>query len=510
MRTILTLIFICAFLSSYSQMPTLKVTGETGNPVVLEKMNVDVTIVGNIATTNMTLSFKNSGKRVLEGELTFPMPEGVTVSRYALDINGTMREAVPVEKARATEIFESIEQRNVDPGLLEKVEGNNFRTRIFPFPIGGTRTITIGYEETLKMVSGNALQYHLPFQYDKAIAEFDLKVSVFATNQKPILVEQPDGSFSFSQTANAFIAELNKENYKPEKSLVINLPKQINTFESLIQPNTDKSAYFLINDFPETESRERRWGNNIGLLWDISLSGSKRDHKKELELLDKIIQQKQNLSITLGLLNDRLTYDNTYRISNGDWSALRKRIESFVYDGATDYSVLKLPYFVSNILLSGIDEILFFTDGMSSFGDNEINLNKPIHTITTSAITDYSVLKNISGKNGGQFINLGNQSVNQAFNDLSKEHLQFLGIEGDGVSEVYPDVHIPVSHSISISGLLQDPSKEIILLYGWGNKITQRKKIKLNEDANNLDVHRIWAQKKIAALDLNYEKTKKT
>lgn len=508
MKFLVVLISSMVCMYGYAQMPTLKVNGEKDNPVVLEQMDIDVIITGNIATTTMQLSFKNNGSRVLEGELTFPMPEGVTVSRYALDINGKMREAVPVSKARATEVFESIQHRNIDPGILEKVEGNNFRTRIFPFPVGGIRTIIIGYEEELKVNKDHSLQYYLPFNYAQAISKFALKVSVLASEEKPVLSERPDGSFSFSGYDNIFTASMEKGNYQPVKPLTIHLPKKKNAHENITQRNTDGSAYFLINDFPATESRPRQWGNTIGVLWDVSLSGAKRDHKKEIELLDNIIRQKQNLTIALGLLNNQLSYGGNYKIVNGDWSALRKKLEQLTYDGATDYSVLKLPVFVDQVLFSALDEILFFTDGMSSFGDAEIHINRPVHTVTTNPVADYSVLKNISQRTGGQFINLGNQSADQAFDALGHEYLQFLGVEGTGVSEVYPNIKIPVIQPISVAGLISDPRNEITLLYGWGNKITLRKKIKAGVAAKDISVHKIWAQKKTAAMDIYYAKYK--
>ena len=508
MRFFFAVLSILGYTISYAQMPALKINGEKDNPVVLEQIDIDIAITGNIATTTMQLRFKNNGSRVLEGELTFPLPEGVTVSRYALDINGKMREAVPVSKARATEVFESIQHRNIDPGILEKAEGNNFRTRIFPLPVGGIRTVIIGYEEELNTNKDHALQYYLPFNYAEAIPKFSLKASIWGTREEPVLLKQPDGSFTFSGYDNVFTARMEKQNYQPVQPLLINLPKKTNSYEHVLQRNTDGSAYFLINDFPATESRARQWGNTIGILWDVSLSGAKRDHQKEIELLDQIIRQKQNLTVALGLLNNQLSYGGNYNIVNGDWSALRKKLEQLVYDGATDYSVLKLPVFVDHVLFSALDEILFFTDGMSSFGDAEININRPVHTVTTNPVADYSVLKNISQKTGGQFVNLGNQSAAQAFSALNKEYMQFLGIEGAGISEVYPNVKIPVIQSISIAGLITDPANEITLLYGWGNKITLRKKIKAGVVAKDISVHKIWAQKKIAAMDVYYEKYK--
>ncbi|MDR1811525.1 MAG: hypothetical protein LBQ87_01735, partial [Candidatus Fibromonas sp.] len=147
-----------------AQLPTLKIGGKENSDVYLQSLDIQVEVTGNIASTRYTMVFKNRTNRILEGELTFPLPDERSVTHYALDINGKMREAVPVEKAKGTQVFEEIEQRRVDPGLLERVEGNNFRTRIYPIPAGGTRTISIGYEEELTLERG-LLYYRLPMAY---------------------------------------------------------------------------------------------------------------------------------------------------------------------------------------------------------------------------------------------------------------------------------------------------------------------------------------------------------
>jgi len=281
-KTLITISLILLGFFSQAQMPVLKIqqaeTAQEKEAVKLKKISIDVQITGNIATTVMTMTFHNSSSRILEGELTFPMPEGVSISRYALDINGKMREAVPVEKAKATEVFESIERRRVDPGLLEKVEGNNFRTRIYPLPAHGSRTIIVGYEEGLNFSSGNALRYHLPLDYSQPIENFYLKTTVYESIIKPELGELPDGSFDLKANGNTYVGEINKTNYQPKNGLTINLPKR-NDLPEVQMQKASNGYYFLVNVFPKTQSRPRQWANQIGLIWDTSLSGLQRDVK---------------------------------------------------------------------------------------------------------------------------------------------------------------------------------------------------------------------------------------
>ncbi len=51
---------------------------------------------------------------------------------YALDIGGRMVDGVGVTKEKARVVLETEMRRRVDPGLVEHVRGNVFRTRIFP------------------------------------------------------------------------------------------------------------------------------------------------------------------------------------------------------------------------------------------------------------------------------------------------------------------------------------------------------------------------------------------
>jgi len=507
-KTLLTLPLLLIMFFVQAQMPVLKVqqaeTSEQKDAVKLKKLNINVQITGNIATTVMTMTFHNNSNRILEGELTFPMPEGVSISRYALDINGKMREAVPVEKVKATEVFESIERRRIDPGLLEKVEGNNFRTRIYPLPANGSRTIIVGYEEELSFNNKNVLRYHLPLDYNQAIEKFSLKTTVFESIIKPELGEQPDGSFDLKANGNTYVGEINKTNYQPKNGLTINLPKRNDLTEVQMQ-KASTGYYFLVNVFPKTESRQKQWANQIGLIWDTSLSGLQRNTEREIELLDLIIKQKQNLTIHLGLVNNGFKNAGTFVIANGNWTRLKDKLKNLVYDGGTNFSAI-------NTKSLQADEYILFTDGLSTFGKNTVSLNKPVHCINTALKADYSTLKFICMKTGGQFVNLNSISVGDAFKQLNQQNLQFLGIKnGADVRQTYPSMKVNVNGHFSLAGIMNAFNTEFTLQFGFGNTVVSEQIIRLNATEHTLssiDVSRVWAQKKIAEMDIQYEDNK--
>ncbi|WP_104384967.1 VIT domain-containing protein [Sphingobacterium sp. HMA12] len=484
------------------EVPSLKIKNEQGvDATKLVDLKVAVNIFGNIAKTSMTMTFENTSNRDLEGELTFPMPEGVSVSGYALDINGKLRQAVPVDKNKGTEVFESIETRRVDPGLLEKVEGNNFRTRIYPLPSKGRRTIQISYSENLIPESDQALYYYLPLNYNSIIENVELNINVYQENKKPSFTEQPDGSLAFAEQNHNYTATLRKQQFKSSKNLAIKLPLNENATSGLKQSNQDGSFYFLANAKMEIPKQtQKKWGNSLAIIWDRSLSSKNRDLEKEFSLLDRFFHENQNISVDLGYLDIRFSKARTFQISNGNWTELKNYLKQTVYDGGTDYSQVK-----SGVLHGA--NYLFFSDGLATFGQGKIVLDQPTYCITSSTSSDYANLKQIAQTHYAKMVNLTNTTITQAYKTLNSIDQIFLGIkEQYAFTEIYPEKGSPVQSYFSVSGLSKDSgAKEITLLVGDGTDLIKEIKVPLKPDTGEIDLQRIWAQKKIEALDIQYE-----
>src|SRR5262249_18583283 len=132
-------------------VPTLRAPALTadGEDLPLARVSVEVLVVGRLAQTTTTMTFRNEHDRPLESELVFPLPEGATGAGYALDVRGEMVDGVVVENKAARVAFEAETRKRVDPGLVEFVRGNGFRTRVWPVPARGTRTVRVRYEEEL-------------------------------------------------------------------------------------------------------------------------------------------------------------------------------------------------------------------------------------------------------------------------------------------------------------------------------------------------------------------------
>ncbi len=496
MRKLFLLLVVLSSAILNAQIPILeKSKSVKNNKVIIKSVDTQVKIVGNLSTTTTTIVLQNQGNRILEGKVVFPLPEGVTVSGYALDINGKLRNAVPVTKEKAKEVFESIERRRVDPGIIEKVEGNNFRTRVYPINPKKTRTVQITYNQLLENQETKFV-YHLLTSSEQKIPEFKLKISVFDQVKTPELEETPDGNFNFEKNGNAWTAEINKNNFKPNKNLTVSIPKANKEVKSIFQPASHNSFYFLSNITIPQNIRKKAKPIKIALVWDNSLSGMDRNHEKELALLEQYLKWIGNVKVQVYTLNNTLTKAKRFRIKRGDFSDLKYYLTEIKYDGGTDFETLK------NI---SADEILLFSDGISSFGDFKPNVNQRIYSIISSVKANYQNLVKLSAKNGA-VLNLNQNTPEVLLKNMTFDNLRFLGIEQNkSVSDVVSANTTITNGNLSIAGILYQPETVLKLKFGYGNKVDFTQKVVLNSYKNrtqNWDISKFWAQYKIADLEL--------
>jgi Ca-activated chloride channel family protein len=488
-----------------AQMPSIKTDGAESDQVFLQKLEVNVVIDGALATTTWTMTFKNTTKKILEGELNFPLPQGTTVSNYALDINGVMRDAVPVEKEKGTEVFENTERRRIDPGLLEKVDGNSFRTRIYPINANGVRTVRIGYEQELSWESLADLRYQLPLAFTHPLEEFSINISVPGAAHQPRFDENTDNALVFNEWKEVWSASRKWTNYVADQPIAIRIPQPPGSGALLMQ-QVGNHYFYSASIFPRQERTEKMLPHHITLLWDVSLSGLKRDRKRECDLLDAYFTKLGNVEVDVVPFSNAVGTVSRVSVHNGDWQSLRKSLENMVYDGGTQFGVLRLSDYPC-------DEFLLFSDGHSNFGSDRIQTNgKPLYAIVAAADADFPFLQSLSEGTGGEVIDLDNISIAKGRDLLCYRNLQFLGVRhSEDLEESYPGIPTTLHGGLTVCGICYKPAKELVLQFGYGDKVTREEKVVLDfprQQSVGTDVSRLWAEKKIAELDRRYEDNK--
>jgi Ca-activated chloride channel family protein len=499
------LFFCMVAVIAKAQMPSIKTGGEVSDQVYLQKLEVNVVIDGALATTTWTMTFKNTTKKVLEGELNFPLPQGTTVSKYALDINGVLRDAVPVEKEKATEVFESTERRRVDPGLLEKVDGNSFRTRIYPINADGVRTVRIGYEQELSWEGLADLRYRLPLAFTRPLEEFSIHITIPGAAHQPRFDENTDNALAFDQWKAVWSASRKFTNYTADQPIAIRIPQSPGNGALLMQ-QVGNHYFYSASIFPRQERSEKPLPHHITLLWDVSLSGLKRDRKKEFDLLDAYFAKLGNVDVDVVPFSNAIGSVIRATVHNGDWQSLRKGLENMVYDGGTQFGALRLNDYPC-------EEFLLFSDGHSNFGSDRIQTNgRPLYAVVAAAEADFPFLQSLAEGTGGELIDLNNLSIAKGRDLLCYRNLQFLGVRhSEDLDESYPSVPTTLNGGLTVCGICYKPAKELVLQYGYGDKVVREEKVVLDfprQQSAETDVSRVWAEKKIAELDRRYEDNK--
>lgn len=464
------------------------------SPLGLDDLKVEVKVVGNMATTTFEMTFYNDLDRVLEGELYFPLGEGKTVSRFALDLDGKLREGVVVEKAKGRKVFESVIRQNIDPGLLEWTKGNNFKARVYPIPAKGTKKLVFAYEQELSTLNNETI-YTLPLGINQLVKSFNLKVQVLSPQEKPILKENELANFKFKKWGNQFIAEQNIKNYTPKEQIGFVIP---NTKSTRVYTETiNNLTYFYTNLNPKIESRKKQETKAATIVWDASGSAFKRDISKEHQIISSYLSKLNEASIEVIVFSNSVI--NRQKFNSNDYFKIINFIKSFEFDGGTQLGCLDFKSLKS-------DEILLFSDGISNFGSSKIKLsNQPIHCVNTSNSSDFSYLKYLSSTTGGNFYNTKHTSVNNIIKGLNTKAYKLIGmnVKSGKVTEVYPKTALISHEGIQLAGKISGTNAVVTLKYGFGNQVYKTEDITISSDgkSGNL-IKRIWAQKKLSHLDI--------
>lgn len=486
-------------------IPAIITKSKTEKPVELKQLNIKVVVVENIAQTTFEMAFYNPNDRVMEGELNFPLAQGVTISHFALEVNGEMREGVVVDKATATQAFEVVTRRQVDPGIAEVTRGNNFKSRIYPIEPLQYKRVTIGFESELKNTEKELL-YELPLGFKQVLELFSVNVEII--NQSPIIPKskQAQINLKFTKTENITRSSFSESDILLDSSLRFALPKKATSQEAItFKGQKTSDNYFYIHlDHLKNEQRPKQKPERLTVIWDVSSSAANRNIHKELSILDNYLKWIHQGSVELILFSNTIHEQHDFTIINGEVTELLSFIENIPYDGATNYDCLNSRDF------SG-QEILLFSDGLANFGLHQNPLNqRPIIPINTSSSADHNLLSQIADLSGGSYINALMVEPEDVLSMLCTQQKRLIRTDFNNpeIKEVYPTSGPLSGTAFGCSGISEGSNNQITFHFGYGNTITESKTV-LIDNSNRLDYdlgEKIWAQKKLSHLLSENEK----
>ena len=480
--------------------PQLTVAAGADTPVRLQQVAVRSEVSGRLAVTEISLSFFNPNNRILEGELQFPLLDGQQILSFAMDVNGRLREAVPVEKARGQAVFEDITRVRIDPGLLQITQGNNFKLRVYPIPALGVKQVVLRVSETLRERNGR-LVYRLPLEYAATLDSFRLDLNVAGAQSVPAPARGQLDGLAFQRTAGGYHAQVSRERYAGRG--VLELEMQPAPGAHAYTQNFDGKTYFYAEVAVPVKSAARALPKTIGLIWDSSGSGATRDHVREFALLDAYFRRMRNGEVRLTRVRDKPDASEIFRIVNGDWQALRNALEATPYDGATNLGAFEPE--------SAVGEYLLFSDGLSNFGERPFPaLKVPVYTVSASTRNDPALLRQIAETSGARFIDLLTDAPAAAAAKLLAATTRVSVLAADGATQLQLASPFPDNGRVAISGVLTENATRvrlgIIHPNAQPNAHTTIVEVPVRAgDAPFAMVAALWARMKIEALEAQYD-----
>lgn len=472
--------------------PRLIIANGAEQPIVLQSLHVSGEISGGMAQTTVQMVFFNPNRRLLEGQLQFPLLDGQQISAFSLDVEGRQRPAVPVEKTKGRQIFEAIERRRIDPGLLEVTQGNNFKLRIYPIPANGTRTVEIKYVESLARQGKNWL-YRLPLAYGERMRDFDLTLNVHGAAATPQLSSEL-GAVDLVRTGEQYQVHVAKSGFAASGMLSLLIPanEKPQTYTQLRDDGT-----WFVTEIPVAETRTARsLPKVVGLLWDSSGSGAGRDHDAEFAVLDRYFKAAGNVEVRLTRLRDRPEQGQSFHVANGNWNALRQVLQNTAYDGASALGDWQPA--------GDVGEYLLVSDGLSNYGNAafpRLAAGQRLYALNSALAADASLLSAWAENTGGRLIQVSAQSIAAAAQALLTETTHVETLTATGAGDLLVESHEAKNGILRIAGRLRNPDAQLTLTVRQnGRLVTSTIPLSATAPAHPLAAY-LWAGYRLHQLD---------
>ncbi len=488
--------------NAQSRVLTLPIVTLQGKhkPIILSRLDVSVKIAGPIAQTSYEMVFYNPNERILEGELKLPLLGGQSVVGYALDMDGVYRESVVVDKAKAKKAFEDTIRRNIDPGIIEKTIGNNYKLRLYPLPAKGYKKVRVTVEELLSEKK-NRYRYRLPFVSSKKIPDFSLHIEIESSDTPVVQLSGPMKGQVFDRKETGYFLEYQKRNMKLSKPIVLSIERR-DHHQVYFQKSRGKNANWFMAVLPVDRSGKKSLFSQdekyetIGIIWDTSLSSGKSDKAKDLAFLDRFFAQHKGTTyrVELKTLDLSLHSQGSFRVAGGEWGRLKKRLETLRYNGAKDLSKLRIDKNTRFTFL--------FSNGINTFSDDvAVSKGRPVIAINSSTGSDSDTMRYIAKKSGGNYLDLSQMGIDDAIIELDEDDTFRIRKHSKSLYDIYTK---KLGERMIVLGRMK--GRKGSFTYQMGD---QEQKVSILESAPSDLISRVWAGAKIEYLSMRSRQNKK-
>lgn len=505
-------------------------------PLILVKQIVDFKIEDQIAETMVEQVFYNHSDRPLEATYIFPVPKGASVNKFTMWVDGKETKGELLEADKAREIYTSIVRRIQDPGLLEYMENNLLRMRVFPVPARGNQRVSVSYTSVVPK-EGDLMEFVFPLKGEMRSNQVAQEFSLSGTikSQHGIAnTYSPTHDINTQRKSDKEVSlSLNKAGLMGDKDFQLFYSfsdKAVGMSMLTHRPIASEEGYFSLMINPSMKGNKAK-PMPRDFVFVMDTSGSMRGPKME--------QAKKALKYCINSLgeNDRFSmlnfatsislFRDEFVPANEEFKNIgRKWIEGLDSTGGTairDALLAALEIRVNDASRPFV--IVFFTDGMPTIGETnpekitrdvlaKIKLNTRIFTFgvgddvnatmldmlaekTKAATTYVRPAEDIEIKSSAMVSKISNPVLVNLSLTFSPD-IQVLDIYPTSLPDIFEGSQLMVfgkykgkgGSAIKLRGDLANEKKEFVYEYNFPEKTSDSKSF----------VEQLWARRKVGFL----------
>ncbi len=348
--------------------------GSPARTLEIGRQSVRVAIRAGLAETEVDQTFFNPGDRPVEGWYWFSVPAGASVTGFAVETDGVLVEGEFIERRRAATEYERAANTGHAPALLEWIDAQTFRARIFPVPAAGTRRVVLRYLQLLPIRDG-VLRYVYPMQSAEPIriGEFGLTVDLGEAGRDMHLTTLADARIEEGGRR----VTMRRSGYVPRADFLLEAelvdpPEPIRLARAVA--GEDTADYVMLRYTPDIEwlQREKLLGEVVVVI-DTSAAGGDSGQAIKTAAAESILRAlstEDRFALVALDVRPRALHptDGLAPATEDQIASALERLSEHPPGGATDLSAL---FDVSLARLHGAEQpaVIYIGDGVATSGE---------------------------------------------------------------------------------------------------------------------------------------------
>lgn len=496
--------------------------------------HVDVFIDNQAATTKVDQMFHNETNIEEEGTYVFPLPKDAAIHKFSMFVGEKEQEGKILDREEARRLYESIVRQRRDPALLEYMDRNTFRARVYPIPANGDKRIRLEYTELLNKTN-SLCRYVYPLSTERFSAKplDDCRITIRLKSRTAISnIYSPSHVVKVEQSKpTEALVTWSAKNVKPDTDLVLyySVADREVALDVLSFREEGKDGFFMLLASPKVETaRDRVLPKNVVFVLDRtgSMAG------------DKIVQAKGALKYCLNSLRPEdqfnlITFNESPDVLFAELEKPTKERREKALD-AVDRLDASGGTNINDALVKALEQfrqygsernyVVFITDGLPTVGEQNIetilknamdaNRNKVrVFTFGVGYDVNAHLLDLLTEKTGGQpeYVLPSEDievKVSSFFAKVSEPMLTDIELKADGmrVHDMLPYGQLPdlfKGSQLIVVGRYEGKGKATFTLSGKTAKGSRKWTVTVDMPAHDEErdfIPQIWAARKIGYL----------